>query len=207
MFGRLRRGEVSANNKPHPDLRSHDVSEQSSIYCRRNKMEEQMDKDKLLAEIRLERERFETTLARVDPQQMLLPGVIDEWTVKDLLAHITVWEQRMVSWLAEAVRDVEPQMLPAGMTWDDLDQWNEETYQEHRQRPLQDVLTEFNRSYPQAIEAVQSVSEEDLIEAERFSWREGSPLWVMVAANTFWHYSEHNETLEAWLGDLDATAP
>jgi hypothetical protein len=168
-------------------------------------MEEEMSKDKLLVEIQSKRERLESTLARVPADQMITPGVIDEWTVKDLLAHITVWEQRMIRWLAEAVRDVEPQMLPPGMTWDDLDQWNEQTYQKHRPRPLQEVLTGFNLSYPQALEAVKEVSEKDLIDSERFTWREGSPLWVMVAANTFWHYSEHNEALETWLRELEAT--
>jgi hypothetical protein len=170
-------------------------------------MEEQMSKDKLLAEIQNERARLEATLDQLDSQQMMVSGVIDDWTVKDLLAHITVWEQRMISWLAVAVRDVEPQMLPPGMTWDDLDQWNKQTYQKHSQRSLPEVLADFKHSYPQAVEAVQEISEGDLTDADRFAWREGRPLWEMVAANTFWHYTEHNESLEAWLRGLSTTDP
>lgn len=162
-------------------------------------MEEQMSKGRLLSEMQDERARLEATLNQIDPQDMVAPGVVDNWTVKDLLAHISVWEQRMIRWLADSVRDVEPQMLPPGMTWDDLDQWNEQTYQEHRQRPLQEVLAEFGASFPQAVSAVQAVSEADLVDPDRFPWREGRPLWVMVAANTSWHYKEHNEALEAWL--------
>jgi uncharacterized protein (TIGR03083 family) len=162
-------------------------------------MDEQMSKEKLLAEIQRERERLETTLAQIDPQEMLSPGVIDNWTVKDLLAHITVWEQRMILWLADSVNDIQPQMLPPGMTWDDLDQWNEQTYQAHRQRPLEQVVAEFAASFPQAFSAVREISEEDLVDPDRFPWREGRPLWVMVAANTFWHYEEHNRSLQDWL--------
>ena len=161
-------------------------------------MDEDMKKTKILEHIQVERARFEGTLAKLSEAQMLIPGVIEGWTVKDLLAHITVWEQRMVHWLAETVRGKEPQMLPPGMTWDDLDEWNEQTYQKHRAHPLDMVLTDFALSYPQALEAAQEISEEDLIDPHRFSWRKGEPLWVMVAANTFWHYKEHDESIKSW---------
>jgi hypothetical protein len=89
------------------------------------------------------------------------------------------------------------------MTWDDLDEWNEQTYQKHRLRPLEEVMADFQLSYPQALQAVHEVSEPDLIDPQRFVWREGRPLWVMVAANTSWHYKEHNESIRNWLEGLD----
>ena len=166
-------------------------------------MEEQMSKSKLLQEIQGERQRLEKTLAMVNEEQMLIPGVIDEWTVKDILAHITVWEQRMVRWLGEAMSGEEVHMLPDGMTWDDLDDWNVQTYQEHLYRPVEQVLADYELSYPQALKAAKEVPEQDLIDPDRFDWREGDPLWVMVAANTFWHYKEHEESIRAWLEKLD----
>jgi hypothetical protein len=166
-------------------------------------VDEEMTKTKMLGEIQREHQSLKKTLAMISDEQMLLPGVIDGWTVKDILAHITVWEQRMVRWMEEAVRGEIPQMLPEGMTWDDLDQWNEQTYQEQRLRSLEDVLNEFELSYHKALNAAQEVSEQDLIDPDRFDWREGNPLWVMVAANTSWHYKEHEESIKTWLEGLD----
>ena len=166
-------------------------------------MEEQMSKEKLIGEIQIERLHLERTLEKISRQQMVTPGVMDDWTVKDLLAHIAVWELRMVRWLEQTVRDEVPEMLPPGMTWDDLDQWNEQTYQKHRHRDLDEVLADFELSYPQALSAVQDISEEDLIDPNRYAWRDGRPLWVMVAANTSWHYKEHEETITTWLKGLD----
>lgn len=80
-------------------------------------MEEQMSKPKLLEQLQFERERLEKTLTMINEQQMVVSGVMEEWTVKDVLAHITVWEQRMVRWLEQTVRDEVPEMLPPGMTW------------------------------------------------------------------------------------------
>jgi hypothetical protein len=166
-------------------------------------MDEQMSKEKLMAEIQVERQNLEESLGKISPQQMEIPGVVDGWTVKDLMAHITVWEQRMVAWLDQTLRDEVPEMLPPGHTWDDLDQWNEQTYQEHRHRQLDEVLTDFELSYQQALSAVQDVSGEDLVDPGRFPWREGRPLWTMVAANTSWHYKEHNEAIVAWLEEMN----
>jgi hypothetical protein len=168
-------------------------------------VEEKMTKSRLIEEIQLEHQRLEKTLSMISEEQMLLPDVIDGWTVKDILAHITVWEQRMIRWLEQAVRCDVPKMLPDGMTWDDLDQWNEQTYQKHRLRPLNEVLTEFEQIYPQALKAAQEVSEQDLVDPDRFDWRNGDPLWVMVAANTFWHYTEHEESIRVWLEGLSTS--
>nr|NIW42800.1 ClbS/DfsB family four-helix bundle protein [candidate division Zixibacteria bacterium] len=68
-------------------------------------MEENMTKEKLIQEIHNERMRLEKTLEEVSEQQMVMPGVMDDWTVKDFLAHITVWEQRMIAWLEQTLRD------------------------------------------------------------------------------------------------------
>lgn len=60
------------------------------------------------------------------------------------------------------------------------------------------MLADFQDSYQQSLKAVEALSEEDLTDPNRFDWREGEPLWVMVAANTFWHYKEHGESIHAW---------
>lgn len=166
-------------------------------------MEEKMNKEKLIEEIRVERQRLEKALEKISAQLMVTPGVMDDWTVKDLLAHITVWEKRMVRWLEQTVRDEVPEMLPPGMTWDDIDQWNEQTYQKHLNRDLDEVLAEFELSYPQALNAVQGISEEELIDPDRYAWRDGHPLCEMVAANTSWHYKEHEVAITTWLKGLD----
>jgi hypothetical protein len=166
-------------------------------------MSEQMEpisKEEMLSAIRAERKSLEGTLAQLSPGQMLQPGVEGVWSVKDILAHIVAWEQRMIRWVREAVRGEVPQMLPPGMTWDDIDEWNEQIYEENRDLALEEVLAALQRSHQEALDVVESTTEEDLVDPTRFDWREGRPLWPIVAANTWWHYKEHNESIRAWLG-------
>jgi hypothetical protein len=164
-------------------------------------MIEEMTKPQLIEAITAGRKKFEATLSQLDEDQMTTPVLESGWSVKDVLAHIHVWETRMVQWLEVSQRGEIPQMLPPGMTWDDLDTMNEETYLQNQDRSLSEVRAEFQRSFPKALDMVKSISEEDLIDPDRFEWREGKPLWFIVAANTFWHYDEHDKAIRDWLED------
>jgi hypothetical protein len=162
-------------------------------------MEETMTKARLLALIRSERRLLEAELADLGGEQMTKPGVEGRWSIKDLMAHLIVWEQQMIEWLKQALRGEVPKRLPTAMAWDELDRWNDETYREHRDRPLDEITAESDRSYRQALRAVEIMPEESLIRPDYYVWRGGKPLWEMVAANTYWHYEEHREAIRRWL--------
>lgn len=164
---------------------------------------EHISKQELIARIHSERQRLQDTLAQLSKDQLLHSITEEEWCVKDNLAHITVWEQRMVRWINETIQGGIPEMPAPGMTWDDLDKLNNQTYQQNRKKPLELVLTEFDQSFPKVLEVVESIPEEVLMEKERFSWREGNPLWKTVAANTWWHYKMHNETISNGIAKRD----
>ena len=166
-------------------------------------MTEEMNKPRLIESMTNGRRKFEDTLSLLDEDHMTIPSLEGGWSVKDVLAHIAVWEGRMVRWLEDVMRGEIPQMLPSGKTWEDLDQINEEIYLENRDKPLEEVLAEFHQFLPKALEIVENVSEEDLINPGRFAWREGKPLWFIVAANTFWHYDEHQKTIRKWMEDSE----
>jgi hypothetical protein len=51
-------------------------------------------KGEVLAAIDRERDAWETLLVEVGEARMLEPGVMGDWTFKDLTAHITGWRAR-----------------------------------------------------------------------------------------------------------------
>jgi uncharacterized protein (TIGR03083 family) len=166
-------------------------------------MSDPKSKSEALDLIREERQALEAVLRRIGEESMLAPGVQGDWSVKDLLAHMTVWEQRMVRWIGEALSGETPEIAQEGFTWDDLDRMNEQTYQEYKDRPLGEIMSEFRASFAEALGTVEAMAEDDLFDGDRFTWRDGDPLLRMVAANTWWHYKEHREDLERWLSARD----
>lgn len=166
-------------------------------------MSDDMNKSRLLDLIQSERKLLEATQAELSEDEMTRPGANGEWSVKDVLAHIVAWEKFMLRCLSQIQKGMMPELLPLDITGDDVDELNRRIYVENRGEPLDEVLREFGRSYEQAVKAVEAVPEEDLIQAGRIEALGGKPLWHMVAANTFWHYAEHRESLQAWLEELE----
>lgn len=157
--------------------------------------EEITTKAELLATIRAERRALEAAVEALDEVQMLEPVLDGGWSVKDTLAHITAWEQLMIGWVGEALHGVVPERPVAGDDW--VDVLNARLYEENAEKPLAEVREAFAASYDEAVALVERVEEEDLFDPERFAWRDGSPLWHMVAANTNWHYKDHREAIAA----------
>ena len=168
-----------------------------------NERVEQISKQELIARIHSERQRLEDTLAQLNEEQLIQPIAEEAWSVKDILAHITIWEQRMMRWINETIQGEIPEMPAPSMTWDDLDKLNNQSYQQNHEKSLEMVLAEFNQSFLEVLEVVENIPEEILMEKERFSWREGNSLWKMVAANTWWHYKMHNETISNGIAKSD----
>jgi hypothetical protein len=162
-------------------------------------VDEQMTKTKILGLIRSERETLEAMLDQLSETQMTQPSVENAWSVKDILAHITDWEKRMVQWIEESLQGKTPERPASGMAWNDLDELNEQIYLANKNRPLNEVLADFHDSYQQSLKVIEALAEEDLLDPNRFEWREGNPLWPMVAANTWEHYREHREAIGNWL--------
>ena len=155
---------------------------------------ESMSKSELLDQIRTERALLEAVLEGISPQKMLLPGVDGEWSLKDVLAHLSVWERRMVRWIGMHLHGQPPDVpLP----WD-VERMNAETYTQVKDWSLVQVMEEYRRSYRAALALAESLDEEQLQTTFPDIWPMG-PLWLGVAANTSWHYKEHREDIEKWL--------
>ena len=161
-------------------------------------MAEQVDKASILDELRSKYVALEAILAPLDEAQMTTPGVIGDWSIKDILAHITAWQHRLLTWLYAARHNEEP-TISGPDSEEEMDRLNEQFYKENKSRPLADVLGDFRSSYLQIVEAVQAMPEEDLIDPRRFAWLDGDPLRQLVAGDTYDHYEEHRQQIEEWL--------
>ncbi len=154
-------------------------------------------KTELLEKIRASRERLEASLAGLSEQDMTQPGVMSEWSVKDILGHIAMWESRLVTTVFTAEHGATPQMF---RTPAEVDKANAESDAEQRSRPLERVLSDFHAVHTQLLKRLGTLAERDLTDPRRWKWMEGEPLEKLVASDTFEHYAEHRPAIEAWRG-------
>ncbi|MBI4731942.1 MAG: ClbS/DfsB family four-helix bundle protein [Chloroflexi bacterium] len=145
-----------------------------------------MNKIEFVSKIEETYQEYQTVLASLNEAQMLQPRICGEWSVKDVVAHITWYEREMVGVLTARA-------LTGSDFWNlSLEERNAAIHAGNRDRPLQELLAESEQVHRSMMKLLDSLTDEDLLDAGRF--REMPPDWIpwqVIASNTFEHYPEH----------------
>jgi Protein of unknown function (DUF1706) len=159
-----------------------------------------MTKDQLLERIEREHATFAGSFAQLSDAQMTQPGVENEWSIKDILAHISLWHRRM-SYLIDCALHDEP-FAPLRREGEDggaaIDRVNAENEAANKHRPLAEVRAEYVQAYDQALANVARLTDDDLGADSRLSAFLGGSLPELIAGDTYEHYQEHLPAIKAW---------
>lgn len=147
----------------------------------------------LLNLLQTEHTQLENLLNSLSPEQMLQAGVTGSWSIKDVLAHLTWWEQAMISELLYGV-ELDPGL--GEEPWS-TERANALTVEAQRQTPLSEVLDNFHRSYQQTLHMIENLSASVLADDE---------IYTHLLNNTGNHYAEHRRWIEAGLRSQEPPA-
>jgi len=113
-----------------------------------------------------------------------------------VVGHILFWEQRAL-FMLKAARDGyrEQDDIWQGSTVDAL---NAKNFDDHKNRPAQDVIDEERAAHKTLIKLIEAIPERDLTEKGRFDWTRYDTLYDHVSGETFEHYRDHLDALQAW---------
>ena len=131
--------------------------------------------------------------------EMLLPGVIEEWSVKDLLGHIAFWAEKAAHDLALLQEgrggDIETPGGDAG-----TDEWNRREAERRRGQTLKEARSECEAAHEASVAAFRAVPVELLDQEVK-----GAGMASRFGGDTFWHYREHAQQIRAWRRQLETT--
>jgi hypothetical protein len=147
-----------------------------------------MDRASVLIELYAGRERLRAALASL-PDAAMLDRVDDEWTRKDVLAHLGAWERRFVDLLQRLRRGEWPDDTT------ETDELNARLYLVARDTSLEVVRLEEEAAWSQFLALVEGMTEEELFDGRYFAWTQGDPLVDWVTGNANEHVDEHLEQL------------
>ncbi|MBI5566503.1 MAG: ClbS/DfsB family four-helix bundle protein [Chloroflexi bacterium] len=161
-------------------------------------MTEQLTVKQLVAAMHAARSDWGALLAEVGEGRWEQPGVAGDWSIKDIIAHLTYFE----NWATEVTGALERgEPLPAspyqGM---EIDQENAAIYQRYHARPLAEAVHESQAAFLRSLDVVQRLRDEDLYSPE-FT-RPAGVDWIvfdLIEGDTFGHYRDHIVSVRAWL--------
>ncbi len=152
-------------------------------------MPTQRTKSHALAQLESERERLEEAIAALEPGRMLEGGVVGEWSVKDVLAHLADWEEHMLEWVDAARRGERVRGPEPGLNWRQLKQFNARVYERHRGERLDEMVEYFRTAHARFMEMVAAMPEEEMLAPGRYPFTGKQAIfdWLLqYAAHDAW---------------------
>lgn len=156
-----------------------------------------LNKKDLLQQVTEARTEFMAALEALTEDEMLQPGADGIWSVKDIMAHLIVWEAEVVTALSRKLSG-RYQDAPNIVKIEDVDDWNADLYQQNAGRPLAIILDDFQGVHKHLLIAIQDLDNKILSDPLRFEWMEGEPLAYLVLEVVVWHEQEHATNIRQW---------
>ncbi len=114
---------------------------------------------------------------------------VDDWTVKDLLAVRAWWTESMVDWIEAGKRGEMPTTPAEGYRWSETPRLNEAIVKQSRRESYKSIRARLQAGVLRAFDAIDSLSDEELLDAGVFEWAGKFPLARWLSINTTRQYT------------------
>ncbi len=155
-----------------------------------------MNKQKLLGQIDRAWNSFQASYAGLSPAEMQAPDAAGSWSVKDILAHVTTWEE-------EALKNL-PLILEGKRTarykdqYGGIDAFNEQMTERKRGLSLAEVLEQLETTHRRLLEYIVEAPDAEFVTETRFRRR--------IRWDTYSHYPHHEKAILEWRARLPQSA-
>ena len=146
-----------------------------------------MKKHQLLKQLEKAWTTLKESYAGLSDSQLMEPGIMGDWSVKDILAHVTTWEEEALKYLPLILTGGRP---PRYIQFGGIDAFNAQMAEQKRNITLSDVLRQLDETHLRLLDYLQSVPEEHFTPETRFRRR--------LRLDTYSHYPLHARAIREW---------
>ncbi|MFO7696806.1 MAG: ClbS/DfsB family four-helix bundle protein [Anaerolineae bacterium] len=147
-----------------------------------------MNRDQLLGRVERAWEDLQASYAGLEDAQLLVPGVAGAWSVRDLLVHVTIWEQEALRWLPVIQGGGRADLYR--QRYGGIDAFNAQMIEARRALTLDEVRAEHAATHARLVAMMAAAPEELYATETRYRRR--------VRWDTYGHYGHHAERIRAW---------
>ena len=147
-----------------------------------------MDKQQLLKRLDNAWAAIKESYAGLSDALMTEPGVTGNWSVKDILAHITTWEEEALKYLPLINEGRRPPRYSA--LYGGINSFNAQMTEKKRGLSLAEVLKQMDETHRRLIDYIGRAPEEQFTRETRFRRR--------LRLDTYSHYPKHARAIREW---------
>ncbi|HEU5327646.1 MAG: DinB family protein [Thermomicrobiales bacterium] len=143
--------------------------------------------EKLLQRLDAAWTAFQASYAGLPDAQLLEPGVVADWSVRDIIAHVTIWEEEALKHLPVIIAGGRP---PRYVTYGGIDAFNAQMIAQKRGLSLAEVRRQQDDTHRRLIDFIRSAPAEQFVRETRARRR--------LRLDTHGHYPLHTAAIQAW---------
>jgi hypothetical protein len=147
-----------------------------------------MTREQLLTKLEAAWKALQESHAGVRDSLLSEPGVVEDWSVKDILAHVTTWEEEALKYLPLILEGRTPPRY--SVQYGGIDAFNALRTEQKRDLPLPEVLRQMEDTHRRLVEYVRGVPEEQFTRETPFRHR--------LRLDTYSHYPTHARAIREW---------
>ncbi len=147
-----------------------------------------MDRQQLLSKLDGAWADFEQSFVGLTDAQMVESGVVGDWSVKDILGHVTTWEEEALKSLPLILERRKPPKY--SVLYGGIDAFNAQESERRRGLPLADILSQLERTHSRLVSFVEGVAEEQFTRDTPFRHR--------LRLDAYSHYPLHARMIREW---------
>lgn len=137
----------------------------------------------------------------LSPAQRLQSGACGIWSVKDVLAHLLLWESETIKLLFQARQGIKPSTVHFKNI--SADEQNALWYAQFKERPFERVWGDYRIIRDQTIRRINEYTAEELNNPNLFGWLKGKNTLVkIITSDILDHEQEHLQGLIEWQKSL-----
>jgi hypothetical protein len=131
---------------------------------------------------------FEESYAGLSNEELMIPDVTGKWSVRDIIAHVTWWEEESLKHMPVVLEGGKPERYSD--KYGGIDDFNAIMTVKRSGLSLEEVLKQHDDVHAQLVEYVRAAPEDEFARETRFRRR--------LRLDTFGHYPGHTAAIRAW---------
>lgn len=139
-----------------------------------------------------------TQVQSIPEKLLVVSGVCEEWSIKDILAHLHAWHMLCFVWYQEGMTGVKPPMPAPGYTWKETPGLNQAIYEEYKDEEFKQVLISLQESHLEVQQTIKKHNQEELFTKKLYKWTGTTSLASYLISSAPSHYDWAFTQIKKW---------
>lgn len=147
-----------------------------------------VDRQQLIQRLDRAWREFQDSYAGLSDFEIVKPGITGDWSVRDILAHVTSWEEEALKHLPTILKGGKPPRY--SVTHGGINGFNRMMTEQKKGLALSEVRRDLEAIHRRLILYIESVPEEHI--------RTETPFRHRLRLDTYSHYPKHTTAIRKW---------